>query len=165
MMGAAATPSAFEPEVWMLVFARTSPSWLVRAMAHGRYQHVKAFAYVPPMDAFVFYDMAFNGMGIVLVPNRPAALASYMGPFVRDADLMSFRAIRHPAGRFVPRLMYCVPAIKHLIGLRSGALLPDRLWRDCLAAGGEPLGRTDLSAAGAGPGLGDVAAAVAGAGQ
>jgi len=29
-------------------------------------------------------------------------------------------------------------AMKHLVGLRTGALRPDRLWGDSLAAGGKP---------------------------
>jgi hypothetical protein len=29
-------------------------------------------------------------------------------------------------------------AMKHLVGIRTGALRPDRLWRDSVAAGGRP---------------------------
>jgi hypothetical protein len=28
--------------------------------------------------------------------------------------------------------------MKHLIGIRSRAFRPDRLWRDCIAVGGKP---------------------------
>jgi hypothetical protein len=28
--------------------------------------------------------------------------------------------------------------MKHLVGIRSRAFRPDRLWRDCIAAGGKP---------------------------
>jgi hypothetical protein len=33
---------------------------------------------------------------------------------------------------------WCTLAMKHLVGISTGALRPDRLWRDCIAAGGKP---------------------------
>jgi hypothetical protein len=41
--------------------------------------------------------------------------------------------------RVAPQIgFWCTIAMKHLVGIRSRALRPDRFWQDCIAAGGRP---------------------------
>lgn len=40
---------------------------------------------------------------------------------------------------------WCVPAVAHIIGLKSCALRPDALFRQCLANGGEIIGERNES--------------------
>jgi len=133
---------AREPAAWVLVFSRTSKTWWVRWLAWGRYQHVKAFAFVPAVNVYVFYDWALDRQGIVVAPNNDETVKGYLAEFIDGCDLISapLRVAARPRVQF--GFLYCVPAIKHLIGLRSRALRPDRLWRDCLAAGGTTIGRS-----------------------
>jgi hypothetical protein len=129
--------TAIEPERWVLVFQRESKVWWVRWLARGRYRHVAAYAYLPGFKAWLIYDVNMIRTSIAVVPDGDEALG-WLYELTKDADLMAFR--RQPgAARTAPLLGWCVPAIKHLIGLRSGALRPDTLFRDCLAAGGQPL--------------------------
>lgn len=128
---------AAEPESWILVFSRESRVWWVKLLARGRFNHVKAFGYVPATDSWLFVDLGIQRLAIVSLPNTAAA-DRYFFDFTRDTEMLRFRPIASERHRLHPGL-WCVPAIKHLIGLRSGALLPSRLWEDCLAAGGEPI--------------------------
>ena len=36
-------------------------------VAWGRYNHVKAIAYMPPIGAWLFYDVQFNGTKVILL--------------------------------------------------------------------------------------------------
>src|ERR1700738_1141353 len=47
-------------------------------------------------------------------------------------------ALAHAETGFSELGFWCTIAMKHLVGLRSRALRPDRLWHDCIAAGGKP---------------------------
>jgi hypothetical protein len=125
--------------VWVLVFRRTSELWWARYI--GRYKHVAAYAYVPGLKLWLFYEVSTQPTSIVVLPDGQHV--ERMARFIADADLVAMR--RNPATpmRFRRRLAFhCVTAIRDLIGLDSGALLVDRLYRDCLAAGGEPFGRS-----------------------
>lgn len=129
--------SKFEPLSWLVVFTTTTTMpWLDRVLP-GRFKHVMAFGWVEAAKVFVHYDVQFGRTRVMALP-EPEGL-----------DLIAFRlggdsgagALRMPAdknARWNARVgFWCVPAIKHLLGLRSGALRPDRLWRDCLASGAE----------------------------
>lgn len=132
--------TATEPERWVLVFQRESKVWWVRLLAWGKYKHVAAYAYLPGFKAWLIYDVNMVRTSIVVVPDGDEALG-YLYDLTRDADLMAIKRGSgvHRFGRPGIWCMWCVPAIAHLIGLRSGALRPDRLFRDCLRAGGDLL--------------------------
>ena len=139
---------AIEPPRWILVFSRKSKVWWVRLLVRGKYKHVTAFAYVPGLDIYLFYDVACDRTGIVVAPNNQETIRGYLAQFTADADLMAapvMKATPRPKLRLFG--FWCAMSIKHLIGLRSSALLPTALWRDCLRAGGEPLGQSFLSTA------------------
>jgi hypothetical protein len=131
--------TAIEPERWVLVFQRSSKVWWVRLLACGRYKHVAAYAYLPGFKAWLIFDVNMVRTSVIVVPDGDEALG-YLYEMTRDADLMAFRRLGAPSR---PRVFgWCVPAIKHLIGLKSRALRPDRLYRDCLCAGGSVLSAT-----------------------
>lgn len=139
---------ASEPPLWILVFTRDSKIRWLKLLTWGGYNHVKAFAFVPDLDLYLFYDVAFDRTGIVVAPNTARTVSGYLADFVRGGDLMA--APKHLAGcghRLPPFTGWCVPAMKRLIGLRGSALRPSALWRDCLKAGGTPLGQSFLSTA------------------
>lgn len=139
-----------EPRRWILAFARNSDTWWVRLLAFGRYKHVCAFGYVGEADTWVFYDVRLFKTHVIVA--RGAAAKRAMAVFAEDADLIGVEA-RAARGVRLPLGFWCVPAIKHLIGLRSGALRPDRLYADCLRIGAEIIS-DESQRAPAGPGLG-----------
>lgn len=141
-------PLVVEPTSWMLVFDREASSRWLSLIAFGRYKHVRAFAYVPFLHVWVFFDPHIGGTDIVVAADGEPAQA-LMQRWLVNADVL--RMPRRPGWNRPALFGFCVPVIKRLIGLRSGALRPSALYRHCLRNGGEPFeaadGRTDLQAA------------------
>src|SRR5262245_30080932 len=121
---------------WVLVFQRHADAWWCRWLACGRYKHVQAYAYVPGLKMWLLYDVRQGKTDLVVARDGPEA-EWLIKEFSRGADLISM-PVGLSSGQWFRVGFWCVPAIKHLIGLRSGALRPDALWRDCIAAGGVP---------------------------
>jgi hypothetical protein len=124
--------------IWTLVFCKNPGRWWVRLLAWGRYHHVKAVAYLPRLRVWLFYDVKFNGTRVLLAhadaPSTRAALQNYL----HNSDTIMMPRVPMPR-RVAPQLgFWCTIAMKHLVGIRSRALRPDRLWQDCIAAGGKP---------------------------
>ena len=123
---------------WTLVFCKNQGPWWVRLLAWGRYHHVKAIAYVPSMRAWLCYDVKFNGTRLMLALEDEPGTAAFLRGYLDNADTIAMPQLATPK-RSAPQLgFWCTIAMKHLVGIRSRALRPDRLWRDCIAAGGKP---------------------------
>jgi hypothetical protein len=130
-----ALPAAIEPDTWTLAFHRTTPHWWVRLLAVGRFKHVSAFAWVAPYGMWIYYDIRLAGTQIILLPDSETATA-WLVAQTEDADLVQMPTSRNiPNPRIQLSPFSCVSAIRHLIGIRSGAL-PSSLYRACLAHGG-----------------------------
>jgi hypothetical protein len=123
---------------WILLFSKKPGRWWVRLLASGRYHHVKAIAYLPTMRAWLFYDVKFNGTRLMLAhegdPDTRASLHDYLD----GCDLVAMPRLPFPRRTAPQAGFWCTLAMKHLVGLRTPALRPDRLWRDSIAAGGRP---------------------------
>lgn len=126
-------PGAGEPTQWFVCFQRHATAWVER-LPIGRYKHVAAFALVPYINTWIFVDVCLDRTSIKIA--RGDAAKVLIGAFATDAMVVQMPARSRTT--LLPRLGgWCVPAVKHLIGLRSGALRPDALLRDCLRNGGE----------------------------
>lgn len=139
------------PKVWIVVFHPYTASRTIRLLACGRFKHVSAYAYVPVIKTWLFYDVTLSNTLVMALPDGPEA-EEYIGLFTRGAELVSMKPRPHKRARLSP--FTCVSAVKQLIGLSSGALRPDGLYRDCLAAGGVLLERQPAT----GPGISGAAA-------
>lgn len=123
---------------WILLFSKKRGRWWVRLLACGRYHHVKAIAYLPAMRAWLFYDVKFNGTRLMLAPEDDPGTRVFLHDYLDSCDLVAMPRLPVPK-RVAPHAgFWCTLAMKHLVGIRTGALRPDRLWRDCVAAGGRP---------------------------
>lgn len=136
-------PTIIEPEHWTLAFFRTSPHWWVQ-MVPGRYKHVSAFAWVPDLRLWLVYDITLGGTRLLLLPDSMEAQRR-LADMTLGADLVRMPRQLRKSNAPPFAAFYCVPAIKHLIGLRCGALLATGLWRHCLANGGQPLHGAETS--------------------
>lgn len=147
MITAVPGPLIVQPEYWTLVFNRKSATRWAGWLALGRYKHVRAYAYVPFLHVWVFYDVRLGGTDIIVAADGEPANA-LISSWIQDADLVRMR--RRPPSRRVPVLGFCVPAIKRLLGIPCGALRVDALRAWCLANGGEPFeganGRAEVPA-------------------
>ena len=123
---------------WILLFCKKRGRWWVRLLACGRYHHVKAIAYLPAMRAWLFYDVKFNGTRLMLAPEDDPGTRVFLHDYLDSCDPVAMPRLPIPK-RVAPHAgFWCTLAMKHLVGIRTGALRPDRLWRDSLAAGGRP---------------------------
>lgn len=128
-----------EPKEWFVVFHEASDRWWVNLLAWGRFKHVSVFGKVERTGAWIFHDLHADRTHMMVVGDWEAdiAIAYYdqCGPIVRFPRLLS------DASGFVARPgFWCVPAVAHIIGLRTCALRPDALYRQVLAKGGELIG-------------------------
>lgn len=139
-------PLVVQPAAWTLVFAREAKTRWVGWLAMGRYKHVRAYAYVPFLHVWIFYDPHLWGTDIFLAADgEPAAAVRRV--WNHNADLLIVARETSPS-RAPALLGFCVPAIKRLLGIRCSALRPKTLYAHCVRNG-----CTRLSAAGHGPGL------------
>lgn len=119
------------PQRWMLLFHRRAKTEWINRWLPGRWKHVSALGYFAETQCWVWYTFNLRQTWIVAWPStRDDLLVRVLG----QADVLSI-APNRDAARPVLAAWTCVGAMKHLIGLRCGALRPDTLWRDCLAAG------------------------------
>lgn len=125
----------FEPERWTVVFHRSAQNWFFSVIAMGHFKHVSAFAWLPDLQVWLVYDVAFRRTRIVVLPDTPESKA-LLGRVIRGNAIVTMRR-RDDALPIFRVGLFCTTAIKHLIGLRSGALRPDALFRSCLRNGGE----------------------------
>lgn len=155
--------SECEPKDWFVVFTEESDKWWIRWLARGRFKHVSCFGYVERAYSWVFYDFYLDRARISVVNDHEAnALIGHYsssGTVVRMA-----RPIGREAEVNLRSGWWCVPAVAHIIGLKSCALRPDALFRQCLANGGEIIGERHESENARRPGT-EAAAGSRGAGE
>lgn len=128
--------AAGQPERWILAFRRTTDSRLINWLACGRYKHVSAFGYIREVDHWVFMDWRTVALDIIVA--RGTGATRLMNYYTRDADMLGMPARSREIGG--PQFgLWCVPAVKQLVGIRGSALRPDALFRDCIRQGAEIL--------------------------
>lgn len=133
MIAVVSGPLIVSPEIWTLVFNREASTWWASWLAFGRYKHVRAYAYVPFLHVWVFYDVHLTGTEIIMTADGEAARRQ-IAAWIVKADLIR---MQRRAGKLGPPLFgFCVPAIKRLLGLRCVVWRPDALYRFCLKNGG-----------------------------
>ena len=123
---------AEEVRDWFVAFHSWTPTWWVRLIP-GRFKHVCVFGYSVQARTWIFLDTSIAAMRVVLLPDGAAA-QDMLAHWSANACVLKMRSRDGLKARLRFGL-WCVPAVKLLLGLRGGALLPDGLWRDCLKAG------------------------------
>jgi len=126
---------ASEPTRWTIVFHRKAEHWLFALIAMGRFKHVSAFAWLPDTRVWLIYDMGFRRTRIMVLPDTVEAKA-YLGALI-TGNAMVTMPVRDDALPLLRIGLFCTTAVKHLVGLRCGALRPDALFASCLRHGGE----------------------------
>ena len=122
-------PDAIEPTYWNVCFHPAKGFW--PRLVLGRFQHVSAFTYIPGFSGWILYDVQWSGVRIAML-SKVAHLVAY----TRGCTVIKFTR-RYDHMPFYTRLgFYCVPAIKHLIGLSCVAVTPDGLYRSIIDNGG-----------------------------
>jgi hypothetical protein len=126
-------PFPEEIEVFFVVFHTRVRTWWVRAIP-GRFKHVSVFAYAPNCSIWLFYEVSINGTRLILLPNGQHE--ETLSAITAESSVLKFKRLPTPNPVIRPGF-WCVTAISHLLGLPSGALRPDALWRQLLREGAE----------------------------
>jgi hypothetical protein len=128
-----------EPADWYVSFdPATNRPWVSR-LAWGRFKHVSCFGFVPRAQSWVFFDYHLDRSRIFIVGDHEADIM--IGEYSTGKTVVR---MAKPIGQELNINMaagaWCVPAVAHIIGVRTCALRPDALFRQCLANGGEIIG-------------------------
>jgi hypothetical protein len=139
-------PGVGEPQRWILCFSQTCATPWLNRLPVGRFKHVRAFGCVPALNTWLFYDPALDRSSMTIARGESARIL--MANWLRVSEAIEMPMVKRNS--MVPRIGgWCVPAIKHLVGIRGGALRPDALWRECLRQGGEVIATPKLHTAAA----------------
>lgn len=126
-------PSAIEPSEWFVVFHRKGVGRIISALAVGEFKHVSAFGYCAGYKAWLVYDVQWRGTRVFLA-DKATIMALTDGCNVLKVPRSDRRmGMSSRAG------LYCVSAVKHLLGLRCVAATPSQLYRFLLSHGGVPI--------------------------
>ena len=131
---------AADPDTWIVIFNPVTTCGWSKWLSFGHFKHVAAMAYVPQARMWVTYDVGRFGNRVTIVPKGQEA---QFAEWVEGCTLVIMPR-RYNAARFPPILGWCVPAVRRLIGLRSGALRPTTLYRHCLRDGGKIISDPNL---------------------
>ena len=133
-MDDAPLPAAVEPTEWFVVFhMKSSIRWL-GWLAMGRFKHVSAVGYCPGFRVWLLCDAQWGGLRLQLFAHEP--FKAMFSEWTRDAEVVRIKRTGQSMGLRGRFGFWCVPAIRHLVGLPSIALRPDALYRQCLRSGG-----------------------------
>lgn len=125
-----------EPNDWYVVFHTEAARKWVDWLAWGRFKHVSVFGHVPRCSAWAFYEWHFGQAKIWVVADCEAD--PLIGHFSERGVVVRLAKQYNVAGRMILRPgAWCVPAVAHILGIRSCALRPDTLFQHVLANGGE----------------------------
>jgi hypothetical protein len=133
-----------QPAYWYLCFVRRADQWWVRLLSAGRYSHVRAYTCWPGSRIWLFYEASLKGTELRVAADGSREADVLIAAWQSGADVMEVRAGEY-RGLPRPPVYSCVALVKALIGSPSGALRPDRFWRDCLAAGGRMVSYEETS--------------------
>jgi hypothetical protein len=81
---------------WTLVFCKKPGRWWVRLLAWGRYNHVKAIAYLPALRAWLFYDVKFNGTKILLAREDDTRTRAFLQDYLDNCDTVAMPRLPVP---------------------------------------------------------------------
>jgi hypothetical protein len=126
----------FEPDAWFVFFNGQSDTWWVQRWVPGRFKHVDAVGYCRSAGCWLWVEMLVGRMSVSAVPDDDVGremLAKHR------AARKCLLVVPKTKGRVYRPALNCVTALAHLMGSTSGALLPDRLWRDLLAEGAQEI--------------------------
>lgn len=123
-----------EARRWTVVFHRKAENRLFSLIALGHFKHVSAFAWLPELGIWQFYDVGFRRTRLRCQADGVHAHATIASLCAGNcAVTIETREDNLPLMRLG---MFCTTAVAHLVGVRCVALRPDGLYRSLIAQGG-----------------------------
>jgi hypothetical protein len=123
-----------EARRWTVVFHRRAENRFFHLIALGHFKHVSAFAFVPEIGAWVVYDVGFRLTRLTFLADTDVA-KTILAQRIKGNCTVTLKVREDNLPWFRPGLL-CTTAVAHLVGVKTSALRPDRLFRHLVAAGG-----------------------------
>lgn len=126
------------PQLWNVCFAGLERNrWFDRFLRPG-FRHVFMVGYVAEFGLWLKYEVLFSYSSIAIVSGDYAA--GLICKAMHDGDVLTMRPMFHMKHRVVSRLgLWCVPAVRHALGVRCVALTPQGIHRFLLKNGAKSL--------------------------
>lgn len=124
------------PWTWLVVFHRDCRTRWVNRLVPGPFKHVSAIGFSPLNQTWIFYDPAIERTKIQIVRDGADA-TRILARWIAGATVVEMHLRFEERGPRWRVGLWCVPMIAQLLGIRSGAVLPLGLLRDCLRQGGK----------------------------
>jgi hypothetical protein len=120
---------------WFVAFTPARPRWYTLLCRPG-FRHCLAFRFDREHGTWLWAELHLTGFR--LDPLHGYELDARLAVLrAGGATILRYRVPAGAEGR-APRLLYCVPFVSHLLGLRGSALSPYGLYRRLLRAGAVP---------------------------
>jgi hypothetical protein len=119
---------------WTVVFHRKAENRFFSLIAMGHFKHVSAFAWLPELGIWTFYDVGFRRTKIVHMADGVAAQATVAA--IVEGNCLVTIAPRMDGLPLFRWGLFCTTAVAHLLGMRCHTLRPDALFRHLKAHGG-----------------------------
>lgn len=127
---------------WLVAFTddpRSPRPWWDRLFCRPGFRHVEAWGWDADADRWVIYSVFTGETCVTVLPDGPVADATIGGICAVSSHVLRFEPPAEPERGPMIRLgFWCVPAVAHLLGVRSRALVPFQLYRDLLRRGATP---------------------------
>lgn len=126
--------TGIEARRWTVVFHRRAENWFFSLIALGHFKHVSALAWIPELSQWWVYDVGFRRTRLSVMEDGQGAQDQIAAIVAGNATITI--DVRDDELPWMRLGMFCTSAVAHLIGIRSGALRPDSLYRLLALKGG-----------------------------
>lgn len=123
-----------EPQMWFLIFETRAPKRWLHWLAMGRFKHVSALGWISDQRCWVHYDVRLGRTRVAVMPDCPGAAEAIAK--LREQTVTVAVTPLSDRTAWARLGFWCVPAMAHLVGIRSQAFRPDALYAACLRQGG-----------------------------
>lgn len=126
-----------EVNYWLIAFYQeTTRGWMQRFIP-GRFKHVSAFGYQPMARTWLFVDSTLDRARMCLLPDGEEAQKA-LAEWTIGATVLKVAGRPFPPAAQLAFMPFCCTAmVRALVGLKGGALRPDRLYRQLLRENAE----------------------------
>lgn len=104
----------------------------------NEFRHCMLLGYDPQLGVWLYYDPTMNGAAVEIFCQDDPSIDMIIQHFAVNGKWLKVKPQKH---LFVTGLwrLYCVTAVKHILGIKSSALTPKGLYRDLVKAGATPV--------------------------
>ena len=123
-------------DTWAIAFSKDSANPLWKRICPGQYKHVALLRFSAKADTWLYIDMNFSGVNVIVGPGDTEAIEVISGA-MGEVDILTF-PVERTAPMIFRCLFTCVQFVKHALGVRAfWVMFPDQLYDYLLARGAE----------------------------